>query len=136
VDKVDDQRGQRCADPAPDLQTERRQLHMPADTGPDCDVEEVRALVRQYFGAFTSGPDLPTRMTALRAMFVDNAVIVRASGNDTTVYDVDAFIAPSRSNASVTRERGGFAPSRGPTRATGCRCPITVAATADRSRRQ
>ena len=58
------------------------------------DVAAVEELVAAFFSAFTSGPGTHTRMTALRALFVTGAVIVRTCGSEPEVYDLDAFIAP------------------------------------------
>lgn len=58
------------------------------------DRAEIAELVRTFFAAFTSGPELADRMTALRALFLPRAVIVKTCGGEPTVYDVDFFIAP------------------------------------------
>ncbi len=62
----------------------------------DSDPVAVRALVDRFFAAFTSGSGLPERMSQLRSLFVDDAVVVRALSDGTTVYDVDSFIEPRR----------------------------------------
>jgi len=58
------------------------------------DRAEIAELVRTFFAAFTSGPDLADRMVALREAFLPAAVIVKTCGGEPTVYDVDSFIAP------------------------------------------
>lgn len=58
------------------------------------DLTEIADLVERFFDAFTSGPHLPARLEALRALFIPQAVIVRTCGLPLTVYDVDGFIAP------------------------------------------
>jgi hypothetical protein len=54
----------------------------------------IAGLVRTFFAAFTSGPDLADRMEALRALFLPEAVIVKTCGGEPTVYGVDSFLAP------------------------------------------
>jgi len=54
----------------------------------------IAGLVRTFFAAFTSGPDSPARLDALRQAFLPQAVIVRTCGAEPAVYDVDGFIAP------------------------------------------
>jgi hypothetical protein len=54
----------------------------------------IADLVRTFFAAFTSGPDSPARLDALRAVFLPEAVIVRTCGREPAVYGVDSFIAP------------------------------------------
>jgi hypothetical protein len=65
---------------------------------PHSDVAADRAaiagIVRAFFAAFTSGPDVAARLDALRAAFLPEAVIVRTCGGEPTVYDIDGFIAP------------------------------------------
>lgn len=58
------------------------------------DRAEIADLVRTFFAAFTSGPELADRMTALRALFLPQAVIVKTCGGEPTVYDVESFIEP------------------------------------------
>lgn len=53
----------------------------------------IAELVETFFAAFASGPDVLTRLAALRELFLPQAVIVRAAG-EPVVYDVDGFIAP------------------------------------------
>src|ERR1700760_2345820 len=60
----------------------------------DQDRDAIAELVRTFFAAFTSGPSTSARLDALRALFVPNAVIVRAGGGEPAIYDVEAFIAP------------------------------------------
>ena len=57
------------------------------------DHEEVAGVVRTFFAAFTSGPDLQERLDALPGIFVPGAVVVPPGG---AVQDVEAFIAPRR----------------------------------------
>jgi hypothetical protein len=65
-----------------------------ASPGATTDHEEVAGVVRAFFAAFTSGPDSPTRLAALRSLFLPEAVIVRTCGPEPAAYGVDAFIAP------------------------------------------
>ncbi|WP_229399244.1 GNAT family N-acetyltransferase [Micromonospora okii] len=60
------------------------------------DQEEIHALVRCYFDAFTSGAGVDERMAALRDAMLPGAIIVRTCGMDPAVYDVDTFIEPRR----------------------------------------
>lgn len=60
------------------------------------DQEEIHALIRRYFDAFTSGSGVDERMAALRDAMLPGAVIVRTCGTEPEVYDVDAFIQPRR----------------------------------------
>jgi hypothetical protein len=60
----------------------------------DADRSAIAEIVRVFFGAFTSGADLPERMAELRALFLPEAVIVRTGGGEPAIYDVDGFIAP------------------------------------------
>jgi hypothetical protein len=62
--------------------------------GGEADRAAIAEIVRTFFAAFTSGPDLAVRMDALRAVFLPKAVIVRTCGGEPAVYDVDGFIAP------------------------------------------
>ncbi|MDO3700220.1 GNAT family N-acetyltransferase [Micromonospora sp. C28SCA-DRY-2] len=64
----------------------------PATTGRDR--EEIDALIRCYFDAFTSGSGVDERMAALRDAMLPGAIIVRTCGMAPAVYDVDAFIEP------------------------------------------
>lgn len=56
----------------------------------------VAAVVRAFFDAFTSGPELEKRLDALPGLFVPGAVVVRTCGGAPTVYDVPGFVAPRR----------------------------------------
>jgi hypothetical protein len=58
------------------------------------DRAEIAGIVRTFFAAFTSGPDVAARLDALRAAFLRQAVIVRTCGSEPAVYDVENFIAP------------------------------------------
>jgi hypothetical protein len=60
------------------------------------DQAEIAELVRIFFAAFTSGPDLPERLDALSEVFLPQALIIRTCGGEPTVYDVETFIAPRR----------------------------------------
>ena len=61
---------------------------------PNADRAAIATVVRTFFGAFTSGPGVATRMDALRAACLPEARIVRTCGGEPTVYDVESFIAP------------------------------------------
>ena len=58
------------------------------------DTADIARLVDTFFAAFTSGPDAPARLDALRSAFLPQAVIVRTCGGEPTVYDLDSFIRP------------------------------------------
>lgn len=58
------------------------------------DREAVAHVVRTFFAAFASGPDVVARLEALRDLFLPEAVIVRTCGVAVAVYGVDGFIAP------------------------------------------
>ena len=58
------------------------------------DRQAIGAVVRTFFAAFATGPDLAERMAALRAAFLPEAVVVRTCGGEPTAYDVEGFIAP------------------------------------------
>jgi len=60
----------------------------------DADRAAIATVVRTFFGAFTSGPDVAAQMDALRAACLPEARIVRTCGGEPTVYDVETFIAP------------------------------------------
>ena len=51
-------------------------------------------MLRTFFSAFTSGPDVGERLGRLREVFLPGAVIVRTCGGEPLLYDVEAFIAP------------------------------------------
>jgi hypothetical protein len=57
------------------------------------DHEAIADVVRTFFAAFTSGPDVGVRLEALRTVLLPEAVVVRTGGSP-VVYDVDGFIAP------------------------------------------
>ncbi|MET1071341.1 MAG: hypothetical protein ABWY11_01715 [Umezawaea sp.] len=61
---------------------------------PDADRAAVEHAVDVFFAAFTSGPDCHTRIQALRALFLPQAVIVRTCGLEPEVYGVEEFLAP------------------------------------------
>lgn len=61
---------------------------------PDADRAEIAGVVATFFAAFTSEPDAPRRLDALRALFVPGAVIVRTCGMEPAFYDIDGFIEP------------------------------------------
>ena len=71
---------------------------MPTDNAPagavTADQQTIAGIVRTFFAAFTSGPELAARLDALRAVFLPEAVIVRTGGGEPAVYGVDSFIAP------------------------------------------
>jgi hypothetical protein len=72
------------------------------------DEDEIADVIRVFFAAFASGPDLDERLDAMRALFVPTAVIARTCGLEPTIYDVDGFIAPRRellSGGSLTEFR-------------------------------
>lgn len=58
------------------------------------DETELEQVVATFFAAFTSGPDVTTRLEALRTLFLPNAVIVNTTGPEPAVYTVDDFITP------------------------------------------
>lgn len=58
------------------------------------DQPEIQALVDTFFAAFTSGPGLDERMTALRGLFLDGAVVTRTLGEEPQAMGVEAFVAP------------------------------------------
>ena len=60
------------------------------------DLVDIDSIVRVFFDAFTSGPDVALRLERMRGLFLPQAVIVRTCGAVPTVYDVEAFIAPRR----------------------------------------
>ena len=67
-----------------------------AETSPSAagDVVEIEAVVRTFFAAFTSGPELSPRLDDLRSLFLPGAVIVRTCGTEPLLYSVEEFIAP------------------------------------------
>ncbi|MCU1600506.1 MAG: hypothetical protein JWO22_1215 [Frankiales bacterium] len=54
----------------------------------------IADVVRAFFGAFASGPDVTDRLDRLRDLFLPGAVIIRTCGDEPLLYDVDGFIAP------------------------------------------
>lgn len=60
----------------------------------ETDSAEIEALVRVFFEAFTSGPELSQRMDRLRSILLPEAVIIRTCGLDPVIYTVEGFIAP------------------------------------------
>ena len=66
------------------------------DMSIEADRAAVAGLVRTFFAAFTSGPDLDARLDDLRAILLPRAVIVRTCGLEPAVYDVESFIEPRR----------------------------------------
>ena len=61
---------------------------------PATDQAALAEIVRTFFAAFTSGPDVASRLDQLRAVFLPEAVIVRTGGGEPAIYGVDSFIAP------------------------------------------
>jgi hypothetical protein len=59
------------------------------------DQSQIDEVVRTFFAAFTSGPDVEARLDGLRELLLPEALIVRTCGAATT-YDVDGFIEPRR----------------------------------------
>ncbi|GAA4361138.1 Cif family virulence factor [Angustibacter luteus] len=64
-------------------------------TPPDRAEAQITEVVRTFFGAFTSGPDVEARLDGLREVLIPEALIVRTGGVPTT-YGVDGFIEPRR----------------------------------------
>ena len=58
------------------------------------DEDAIAEVVRVFFAAFTSEPDVASRLDGLRDLFLPSAVVVKACGGEPTVYDVDGFIRP------------------------------------------
>ncbi|MFG1609576.1 DUF4440 domain-containing protein [Actinoplanes sp. NPDC049265] len=58
------------------------------------DHDEIAAIVRTFFAAFSTDEGVAERMAALRALFLPRAVVIRTCGGEPTVYDVESFIAP------------------------------------------
>jgi hypothetical protein len=54
----------------------------------------IERIVRTFFAAFSSGPDIVSRLDALREVFLPEALIVRTCGTEPMVYGVEGFIAP------------------------------------------
>jgi hypothetical protein len=59
------------------------------------DHDQIDEVVRTFFAAFTSGPDIEARLDGLRELLLPEALIVRTCGMRTS-YDVDGFIEPRR----------------------------------------
>lgn len=59
------------------------------------DRSQIEEVVRTFFAAFTSGPDLEARLDGLREVLLPEALVVRACGNP-AAYDVQGFIEPRR----------------------------------------
>lgn len=55
---------------------------------------QIQSVVDTFFAAFATGPDLAERMSALRDLFVPQALVTSTCGREPTVMDVDAFIEP------------------------------------------
>lgn len=62
--------------------------------GGEADRGAIAGIVGAFFAAFRSGPDCTDRLDALRALFLPEAVIVRAGPGEPAVYDIDGFVAP------------------------------------------
>lgn len=60
------------------------------------DQDEIEALIRCYFDAFTSGPGVEDRMAALRDAMLPEARIVRTAGKSPVAFDVESFIEPRK----------------------------------------
>lgn len=54
----------------------------------------IQEVVDAFFGAFVSGPGCAERMDRLRALLIEQAVIVRTCGLQPAVMTVEEFIAP------------------------------------------
>jgi hypothetical protein len=61
---------------------------------PDDDRSAIAEVVRTFFAAFTSGPDVADRLERLRDVCLPQAVIVKTCGEEPTVYDLGGFIGP------------------------------------------
>src|SRR5690242_16065535 len=79
---------------------------MDDETGIDADRAAVEGLVQTFFAAVVTGPELDGRLDALRAVLLPGAVIVRTSGLEPAVYDVESFIGPRRELLSGGRLTG------------------------------
>jgi hypothetical protein len=62
-------------------------------TGVTDDRSQIEEIVRTFFAAFSSGPDLEARLEGLRAVLLPEALVVRTCGVPAS-YDVDGFIDP------------------------------------------
>ena len=66
----------------------------PAGQDVAADRAEIEEVVRVFFAAFASGPDVAARLDALRSLFLPEAVVISTAGRGPVVHDVDGFIAP------------------------------------------
>ena len=73
---------------------------------PADDTAAIAELVRVFFAAFVSGPDVTGRLDALPAILLPQALIIRAGGPEPAVYDVAAFIEPRRALLTSGRLTG------------------------------
>ena len=69
------------------------------------DQSQIEEVIRAFFAAFTSGPDLEARLDGLRGAFLPEALIVRTCGASTS-YDVNGFIEPRRELLTSGRVTG------------------------------
>lgn len=83
------------------LRQEWESLRVQPATGRD--QEAIAALLRTFFGAFTSGADSAVRLDELRGVFLPQAVIVRTCGDEPAVDGVESFIAPRQALLSSGR---------------------------------
>ncbi len=60
----------------------------------DTDTEQLEAMVRAFFSAFTSGDGVAERLDRLRDLLLPSALIVKTCGAEPVAYGVDDFIAP------------------------------------------
>ena len=75
-------------------------------SGVAADQAAIADVMRRFFAAFASGPDVAARLDGLRTLFLPEAVIVRTGGAEPVVYDVGTFIAPRQ--ALLTGSLVGF----------------------------
>jgi hypothetical protein len=66
-------------------------------TAAETDRSAIAEIVRTFFAAFATGPDLDRRLGRLRELFLTDAVIARGAATGLAVYDVEGFIEPRRS---------------------------------------
>jgi len=66
----------------------------PSGQGATRDHAEIEGMVAAFFAAFASGTESPTRLGALRSMFLPQAVIVGTCGAEPMVCGVEGFITP------------------------------------------
>lgn len=69
------------------------------------DESQVEEVVQTFFAAFTSGPDLESRLDGLRDVLLPEALIVRTCGVPMS-YDVEGFIEPRRELLTSGRVTG------------------------------